>query len=109
MKTGRIFGLGLVGGLLLVAGCGDKEMEARSREQQVRITELQAKVDLLNARLGDREGGDPGEDLRKAQKAMAETQQRVEELRTELADLTKKRSDLEKEFEAYRRKYRLPE
>jgi predicted nucleic acid-binding Zn-ribbon protein len=89
-------------------GCGDKEAEARAREQRARITELQAKVDVLSARLGTPEGGNPEEDLKTAQSTLDEANQQVEALRGELASLTKQRTELEREFDAYKRKYRIP-
>lgn len=107
MRTPRW--VGALGLALLLAGCGDKEGEARSREQQARIADLQAKVDMLIARLGTPEGGNPEEDLKKANAALAEANQRVNALRTELEELTKERPKLEAEYKGYQRKYKLPE
>lgn len=102
-------GVGILGLALLMVGCGDKEKEARSQAQQEQIAALKEKVDLLTARLGSPERGNPAEDLAKAKGSLDEATRRVEALRTELAALTQQRSDLEKEFEGYKRNYRIPE
>ena len=109
MWAKRLLGMGVLGMALLTIGCGDKEKEARSKAQQDQIAGLREQVELLTARLGTPEEGNPAEDLDKAKGSLDEATRKVEALRTELTALTKQRTDLEKEFEEYKRSYRIPE
>ncbi len=94
---------------LLLTACEDKELEAESRDQQARIAELQAEVDLLTARLGPEDPGDPAEDLVHVKGQVAEAEKRVASLQTELVALTGELEKAEKEFQDYKQKYPIPE
>lgn len=92
---------------LALASCSqDPELVRKRDEQRAEIAKLEAELEALEDKL-DNAPPDRSAELKALQQKAAQDQESITELEKELADLSAKRRELEKEFAAYKLKYPL--
>lgn len=96
----------LVTSACLLIACGDKELEAKRDRLALEIKRLEAELAVARSQL-DEPLPDHTQDLAVAREELANAKADIVQLEQDVADLAARKKDLEQQFDAYRRKYRI--
>lgn len=92
---------------LLLASCGDDpEMVRKRDEQRAEIQKLKGELEVLSEQLANLPE-DRSAEVKELQERIRAEEAETSDLEKELAELNAKKREMQKEFESYKRKYRV--